>query len=79
MNTPSPISLEPIEEARIEANALVGAFDDHRAVMDPTSVADRIRERQLHQAATFAVRIVEALERFEAHANQAIDLTGGQR
>ena len=71
MDTPSPIYLDPIEQAQIQADALAGAFEDHRAAMNPTSFADLIRERQLHTAATMSARLVDLLVAEKARQSQA--------
>lgn len=79
----TPIHLTRAEHARIEANALAGAFDDHRQTMDPTWPGDLAKEKQLHAAASKAERTARHLEaasaQFRAHADAAIDVTGGQR
>lgn len=79
MSTIHPLPLTEVEQALITADALIGAFEDHRASMDPTDSDDLLRERKLHGQASDAVRTAKLLAAFEAHANDAIDLTGGQR
>lgn len=78
MDTPTEIFTE-IECAEIEADELAKLFNDHRATMDQTSPVDLLRERQLYAAAWDAAAKVAKLQSFQAHADQAIDLTGGQR
>ena len=57
-----PIPLTVAEQARIEADALAGAFDDHRAVMDPTNRGHLRREKNLHSAARLAELRARRLE-----------------
>ena len=57
-----PIPLTVAELARIEADAYIGAFDDHRAVMDTTNRAHLRRERRLHAAARLAELRARRLE-----------------
>lgn len=68
MDTPASIYLDQLEQAKIQADAYTGAFEDHRASMDPASIADRIREKKLHATATICARYVEVLEAKAAKA-----------
>ena len=72
-----------LEEAQIEAEAAIGAFEEHRESMDPTWPGDLAKERELYSAARRAQQRRMHLEwvaaNFDAAADQAIVLTGGQR